>query len=237
VYAVRNKLLKINPNANIKTLNKNLDTISPDTDELLKDSNLIIVATACNEELFNGYAYTRGIPSIYAKIYPLGFGGEIIRIIPGLTPCFECCHYQKEALIEKEFEDAVFPNTSTTGYDMLEDGQQIPIPALAVDADFVALITAKMALELLTMNDSDRSDRMKDSAHIKLWGNRKEWIFNQEYQCLSIENKNIKQLGNCLVCNGNEVIEKELGKTKEEIEEEYQNLVRTFKREEDDVPS
>jgi molybdopterin/thiamine biosynthesis adenylyltransferase/ubiquitin-protein ligase len=235
VYAVKNKLLKINPNANIRTLNKHLDTISPEVEELLKDSDLIIVATASNEELFNGYSYTRGIPAIYAKVYPLGFGGEIIRIIPGITPCFECCHYQKEVLIEKEFEDAVFPNSGTTGYDTLEDGQQIPIPALAVDADFIALITAKMAIELLTWDDINT---IKDSPHIRLWGNKKEWIFNQEYQCLSIENKNINQLGSCLVCYGNEVIEKEIGKNKEQIEEEYKNLVATFKREEqNDVQS
>lgn len=232
VCAVKNKLLRINPDANIRTLSKNLDTISPETDELLKGSDLIIIATASNEELFNAYTYTRGIPAIYAKVYPLGFGGEIIRIIPGLTACFECCHYQKEALIEKEFEDAVFPTYGTAGYDLLEDGHQVPIPALAIDADFIVLITAKMAMELLTQEDISG---IKDSPHIRLWGNKKEWIFDQEYQCLSIENKNMNPLGNCLVCHGDEVIEKEIGKSKEQIEEEYQNLVRTFKKEDNDA--
>lgn len=228
VYAVKNKLLRINPAANIRTLSENLDTISPETDELLKGSDLIIVATASNEDLFNAYTYTRGIPAIYAKVYPMGFGGEIIRIIPGLTACFECCHYQKEALVEEGFGDAVFPTYGTTGYDLLQDGHQVPIPALAIDADFIVLITAKMSIELLAQGDVNR---IKDSPHIRLWGNKKEWIFNQEYQCLSIENENIKPLGNCLVCHGDEVIEKEIGKSKEQIEEEYQILVGTFKKE------
>lgn len=231
VYAVKSKLLKINPDANIRTVNKHLYTISPETDERLKDSDLMIVATASDEELFNGYAYPKGIPAIYAKVYPLGFGGEIIRIIPGITPCFECCHYQKEVLIEKEFEDAVFPDLGTTGYATLEDGQQVPVPALAVDADFVALITARMAIELLTCDDTST---MKDSHHMRLWGNRREWIFNQEYQCLSIENRNIKQLTNCLVCHGNEVIEKEIDMNTKQVGEEYENLVRTFRKEHND---
>ena len=88
VYAVKNMLRKINPFVDVQTLRQNLDVIDTKTDELIRDSDLIIVATASNEELFNEYAFSRGIPAIYSKVYPMGFGGEIIRIIPGLTPCW-----------------------------------------------------------------------------------------------------------------------------------------------------
>ena len=153
VYAVKNLLRKINPFVDVQTLRENLDVIDTKTDELIRDSDLIIVATASNEELFNEYAFPRGIPAIYSKVYPMGFGGEIIRIIPGLTPCFECSHYFKEVLIQEAVPDAVFPEYGTVSYDVLSDGTQIPLPALAVDSDFISLIGVKMALEVLIEKD------------------------------------------------------------------------------------
>lgn len=226
VYAVSNKLHKINPNINVKNIVKNLNTIDHHVNGLIKDSDVIIVATASNEELFNEYTYSRGIPSIYSKVYPFGFGGEVIRIIPNVTPCFECCHHQKEVLIEEQFKDSKFPESETISYDQLRDGRQIPIPSLAVDADFVALMTAKMALDILI---EANYEIFKEVPNIRLWGNKKEWIFNQSYQCLSIENKNLKSFENCLVCYGDKVIEKELGKSTEQIEKEYDSILTKIK--------
>lgn len=230
VYAVSNKLRRINPSIKVDPIVKCLYVIDPSVDELIKDSNLIIVATASNEELFNEYAYSRRIPAIYSKVYPLGFGGEVLRIIPNVTPCFECSHHLKEVLIEEQFKDAVFPDLETTSYDRTRDGEQIPIPALAVDADFLALITAKIALETLIENDYGT---FKDVPNIMLWGNSKKWIFDQEYQCLKINNTNLKSLENCIVCYGNKVIEKELGRSKKEIEEEYIDILSKFKNNND----
>lgn len=226
VYAVKNMLRKINPFVDVQTLRQNLDVIDTKTDELIRDSDLIILATASNEELFNEYAFPRGIPAIYSKVYPMGFGGEIIRIIPGLTPCFECSHYFKEVLIQEWKPDAEFPEYDTVSYDVLSDGTQIPLPALAVDSDFISLIGVKMALEVLIEKDLEN---LANSTHIRLWGNNKEWIFNQEYQCISIANDKIKSIPNCIVCHGDSVIEKELGKSEDEIEREYTEIFSRLK--------
>jgi len=226
VYAVKDKLKKINPYVEVQPLRKNLDIIDAKTDELIRDSDLIIVATAANEELINEYAFPRGIPAIYSKVYPMGFGGEIIRIIPGLTPCFECSHYFKEALLQEYKPEAKFPEMHSASYDTLSDGTYVPIPALAVDSDFISLIGVKMALEVLIENDPKA---LIGSSHIRLWGNKKEWVFDQGYQCISIENDKVKSFPNCIMCYGDSVIEKELGKDQDQVDDEYTEILSKIK--------
>jgi len=226
VYAVKDKLKKINPYVEIQPLRKNLDIIDSKTDELIRDSDLIIVATAANEELFNEYAFPRGIPAIYSKVYPMGFGGEIIRVIPGLTPCFECSHYFKESLLQEYKPDAKFPEMQTVSYDTLLDGTYVPIPALAVDSDFISLIGVKMALEVLSEMGPKT---LIGSSHIRLWGNKKEWIFDQGCECIGIDNDKIKSFPNCIVCYGDSVIEKELGKDHDQINDEYFGIFSKIK--------
>jgi len=226
IYAVENMIKLINPDAEVKTMRKHLEIIDEATDELIKDSDLIIVDTGANEEIFNEYAFARGIPAIYPKVYPMGFGGEIIRIIPGLTPCFECLHQYKEVLIEEIYKDAKFPETETVSYDTLLDGTNVPIPALAVDSDFISLISIKMALEVLTTDDPKS---LADSPHIRLWGNEKEWIFDQEFQCFSIKSDNAKSFRNCIVCYGDSVIEKEIGKNQDQVDSEFAELISKIK--------
>jgi len=227
VYAVSDKLLKINPRCHIDTYVKHLDIIDPKTDELIHDSDLIIVATAANEELFNEYAFSHGIPCIYSKVYPYGFGGEVLRIIPGITPCYECSHYFKEVIIQENRPDAKFPEFGAVSYDITSEGRQIPIPALAVDSDFISLITVKMGIELLTATDKEV---FKKIPNIRLWGNKKEWIFKHEYECLSIEPKSVVSLKNCIVCNGENVIAEELEKTASQIQEEYEKIISGIKK-------
>lgn len=187
---------------------------------------MIIVDTGSNENLFNEYAFAKGIPAIYPKVYPMGFGGEIIRIIPDLTPCFECSHESKEVIIEETFKNAKFPEIETVSYDTLSNGTNVPIPALAADSDFISLICVRMALEILTTEDP-RS--LADSPHIRLWGNKKEWIFDQEFQSLSINNDKVRSFQNCIVCYGNSVIENEIGKTQDQIDSEFAELISEIK--------
>lgn len=222
VYAVWNKLLKINPDIQVTSINRNLYAIDDFINESIKDSTIIIVATASYEEIFNEYSYSLGIPALYSKVYPMGFGGEVLRIIPNVTPCFECSHYLKEVLIEKQFEERIFPDTDTISYGQSLDGQYISLPALAVDADFISLITAKLAIEILLESDYSR---FKNVPNIFLWGNSKKWIFEENFQCLKIKSDTIQPLKNCLICYGENVIEDELGMSKDDIEKEYIDII------------
>jgi len=92
--------------------------------------------------------------------------------------------------------EAIFPDYITSSYDTLEDGSNIPIPALAVDSDFISLIGVKMALEILLAEDHAE---LKDSPNVRLWGNKKKWIFKEEFQSLSINNQKFKSIENCII--------------------------------------
>ena len=122
--------------------------------------------------------------------------------------------------------EAKFPEIETASYDTLADGTQVPVPALAVDSDFISLISVKMALEALT---GEELKALTDSPHIRLWGNKNEWIFDQEYQCISIANDKVKSIPNCIVCYGDAVIEKELGKTQEQVDSAYSAILSKVK--------
>lgn len=224
-YALEDKLKKINPYAKIQTVTKRVDIISSDIDEKIVDSDLIIVATAENEELFNEYAFSHGIAAIYSKVYPMGFGGEVLRVLPGVTPCYECLHYFKETILQEQYTDAVFPDIETASYDTLLDGTHVPIPALAVDSDFITLIEVKMALEVLLSADIET---LKDVPNIRLWGNQKEWIFQHDFECLSIFTETFRSISNCIVCHGEAILEQELNITTDQVESEYKRIADTI---------
>ena len=222
VYALASKLQKINPSVQITPIVKHIYVIDSLIEKEICDSSVLIIATALNEEVFNAFACSHGIPAIYPKVYPFGFGGEIFRIIPKVTPCFECVHTSLAYLIEEQFKDTHFPYSGTLSYDQTADGQQRPLPALAIDADFIALIASKMASEILIAGDHEI---FKNAANIILWGNKEEWIFDQAYQCLKLGNGNLKSLENCVVCHGDKVIEKELNRTPEQIDSEFTEII------------
>ncbi len=221
-FAVKNKLLKINPKVNIVIINKKIEVISDDIDDKIKDSDLIIVATAADEEIINNYSYEKQIPSIYSKVYPFGFGGEIIRVIPGITPCYECLNIYKEELLSEKFPDAVFPKIKTVSYDEVEEFGHIPIPALCVDMDFIVLITVKLSLDLLKTNDYQT---LNQSNNILIWGNELKWLFKEEYQKITFTTEGMKSLKNCLVCSSEDVIKNELNMNNALISEDYQKIM------------
>ena len=109
----------------------------------------------------------------------------------------------------------------------MRNGQRLSIPSLAVDADFIALITAKMTLDILIEKNHEKFNEVPN---IRFWGNKKEWIFNQGYQCINIKSENLKSLEDCIVCHGDEVIEKELEKSTEQVEEKYEKILSEIKK-------
>jgi len=214
IYALRNKLRRINPKVDVECLDNKIEVIENEVAEKLERCQLVINATATAEEIINEFCWVKKIPSIHPKVYPLGFGGEIVRILPNITPCFECMHHSLSDILKDEpgFND--FPTMEITNYNETKEGESLPTPSLSVDAKFISLLVAKMALGVLHAVDINAVP----GSNIILWGNEKRWIFGQEFECLKVDTSNFKPFQNCIVCFGDTHIEKELGMDSDAIE-------------------
>ncbi len=212
--ALQNKLFKINPFIKIECIDVKIITIPSYVSEKINNSDLIINATAEIEEVINEFCWQYKIPSLHSKVYPMGYGGEIIRVIPEITPCFECMHNMLSRILETQqgFDD--IPTNKFINYNETEEGEILPTPALSIDAKFISLFTAKMSLEILY---STALEEFKSKSNIVLWGNEKKWIFKQEFECIKVNTSKFISYTNCFVCYGNKQIESELGLTEAEV--------------------
>lgn len=207
IYALRNKLRRINPKMDIECIDNRIEVIENEVAEKLGACQLVINATATAEEIINEFCWTKGIASIHPKVYPLGFGGEIVRILPSVTPCFECMHHSLSDILSDQpgFND--FPSTEVINYNETKEGESLSTPSLSLDAKFISLLVAKMALGVLQAVDT----KAVRGSNIILWGNEKQWIFEQDFECLKVDTSNFQSFHNCIVCFGDTNIEKELG--------------------------
>lgn len=212
--ALKIKLQKINPYIKIECIDVKISTIPNYVSEQIKNSDIIINATADIEEVINEFCWQNQISSIHSKVYPMGFGGEIIRVIPSVTPCFECMHNMLSVLLETQqgFEDTI--SNKFINYNETVEGEIIPTPALSIDSKFISLFTAKMALEILY---SSSLEEFKFKSNIILWGNEQKWIFKQDFECIKVKTEEFISYSNCFVCYGNKQIESELGLSEEEV--------------------
>lgn len=214
IHALRNKLRRINPKVDVECLDSLIEVIEHDVAEKLEGCQLIINATATAEEIINEFCWIKGIPSIHSKVYPLGFGGEIIRILPKVTPCFECVHYSLSNILKEQPGFSDFPSIEIKNYNETKEGESLSTPSLSVDAKFISLFVAKMAISVLHAPDLQSIS----GSNIILWGNDKRWIFGQEFECLKVDTSGFKSFQNCIVCFGDNHIEKELGLDRMAIE-------------------
>lgn len=221
-YALKQRLRKINPKVSISILDKKIESITEVIDEQIKDSDLIINAIGNSENLINSYSYLKNIPTIHCKVYPWGFGGEVIRVIPDIHPCFECMDLQLSKILDDAPKVSEFPFNKTIDYNTAINGDNIPIPSLAVDAGFIINIASKMAIETVLLS----TEELKEKACVILWGNKREWIFKEDFSCLKLFSENLKPLKKCIVCSNTEVILEELSMDIEEVNKAYSSLIK-----------
>jgi molybdopterin/thiamine biosynthesis adenylyltransferase/ubiquitin-protein ligase len=219
--SLRIKLQNINPKIEVEEIDSKINIISNLIDEKLKKVDLVINAAADAEEIINEFCWQNKIPSLYIKIYPEGFGGEVFRVIPNITPCFECTSVQFSNFVESYPKVSEFPQNELINYNETLEGVIKYIPSLSIDIKFVSLICVKMGLDLL------KSKALQDfieQPNIILWGNRRGWIFTQDLECLKIKTSEFKSLNDCIVCFGNKQIENELKMSSEEINEFFKSI-------------
>ncbi|WP_461640539.1 ThiF family adenylyltransferase [Labilibaculum euxinus] len=212
--ALKNKLNRINPFIKVDCINTKIITIPSHISEKIKNADVIVNATADIEEVINEFCWLYKIPSLHSKVYPMGYGGEIIRVIPEITPCFECMNNKLSNILETQVGFNDTPNSKFINYNETEEGEILPTPALSIDAKFISLFTVKMALDILL---ADSLEAFKSKPNIILWGNEKKWIFKEKFECVKVDTSSFISYSNCFVCFGNKQIETELGLTEQEI--------------------
>ncbi len=175
--ALYEKLIKINPCANIQIYDDDLVKMdSEKRDELIRSSDLIIEATDSPKSklLINGLAYSE-TNVIYPAVYKEGKGGEILFTVPNATPCYECVF----GAMQKEMEEVKSSEWNYT------TGESKPMPSLISDIKIVADRTVKLSLALLSA-DSDNSFLEKvtePDCNLLLIGNEADfYIFDKPFQ-------------------------------------------------------
>jgi molybdopterin/thiamine biosynthesis adenylyltransferase len=175
VYAMRDRLLGINPSASIEALPAKVDGRSMDhVGKALAGADLLICATDNRESrlLVNRMAVQQEKTVIYGAVFRRAYGGQVLRVVPKLTPCYQCFVNALPTAVEDQ-EISSPESAASIAY----SDRPVPIePGLSSDIVPIALQVVKMAiLELLRGRETTLSHLYEDIvAPVHLWLNRRE---------------------------------------------------------------
>ena len=137
--------------------------------------DLIVCGTDNRESrlLVNRIALLLGIVALYGGVRRRAYAGQVLRVIPGVTPCYQCFiagvpEIATDVEISTETEALRFAYT---------DRVVVPEPGLSTDIAPVALFMAKLALIELTLDHENsifKSLRTDLVAPWFFWLNRRE---------------------------------------------------------------
>jgi molybdopterin/thiamine biosynthesis adenylyltransferase len=197
--AVKDVILNFNPFAIVECHDVDVLDRSANLLELVIGSDMVL---ACTDSERSKYAINRclmslwfqrqiAIPAVYAGAYERAFGGDIMRVMPGESPCYDCVIGSLQQLPFME----TMPK-SAVPYSGLENSEGFrAAPGLGLDVHFIALIQAKLALmTLLRGTNTVLSDI---PYNFLFWGNRKEWIFPEPFKCIFARTENRADCSTC----------------------------------------
>ena len=177
VNAMRDHVLDRNPSADITTLQLHIDgNTQEELSAALQEFNPNVVVCATDNRasrlIVNRICVLTGIPAIYAGVFRRAYGGQVLRVIPRLTPCYQCFISALPAMAsdrEISTEDAA----NQIAYSDLAVAIE---PGLSNDIAPIALLVAKLALMELLADTSTSLEPLNDDlvAPLYLWLNRRE---------------------------------------------------------------
>ena len=174
VHAVRDLILDRNPHAEVTALSLKVDgSTLGQIEEAMADVDLLIVATdnRASRLLLNRLAIKLDKPAFFAAVFRRAYGGQVLRVIPGLTPCYQCF---VDALPEA-MEDQEISSPETADAIAYSDRPVAIEPGLSTDILPVALQVAKLSiLELLGPDTTFAHLRDELVTPLFLWLNRRE---------------------------------------------------------------
>jgi hypothetical protein len=171
-----------------------VEAISAKFDDLAEKPDLIVAGTdsfEC-ESLINDFALRNGVPAVYCGCWGAGAVGEILYVVPGKTPCFECYAGFRRNTVDvpeivpddRKYTDPNFDSTRLAGQ-----------PGLFANILAIAGVAFQVVLGLLD-EESDRR-RLIDYAHTLLLFNLGK--YDGPLQALAVTFGKIEK--GCAVCD------------------------------------
>jgi molybdopterin/thiamine biosynthesis adenylyltransferase len=145
--AVSDLIKARNPRIQVDSFEEDFLTLSFESQaSMLADADLVIASTDSNACQFavNEVCLHLKLPSMYVGCYERAHAGEVLYVIPGLTPCFNCVmEFRSHTLGEIKTRERRIPYS-----DEKSAGFQAE-PGLAIDIGYVTSVAAAFALALL----------------------------------------------------------------------------------------
>ena len=171
---VADRIKAVNPMATIICNERDVIADQGSVEQAIAGSDVVVVCTDNNASRFmiNELCLVHEVPAVYAGAYERAFGGHVIRVLPGETPCYECVI---GGVLEK-MGGAPEPESETVPYlGADQEAKFTAEPGLGIDTHMIALIQTKMAL--LTLLRGSETTLEDYPANMVFWGNRAGWIF------------------------------------------------------------
>ena len=209
VDAVRDKILNINPKAEVIVFRKVIQRISMDTLLPFLGADSIVIGTGDNRESSQYACDHLAIPTntsfVTTCCWTRAFAGEVIYWTPGKNlPCYQCALGD---LVDTDTENGrAEPQMNYFGSDNEADTLAFE-PGIAVDIDFVSTIAIKVILDLINIDNPDYTPRVINYLTQYTWicntnephiGGEKASIFPHPLKITHTLNFTKKE--GCLVC-------------------------------------
>ncbi len=161
VEAVKDRILQINPYAEIRTYIGILEDVPKELfDEFIDEHSLIV---GCNDNragniYANTVASTYRVPFLAIGFWERAAAGEVFYTIPGEMPCYECAFGRGQ-----ELSGTPATTANRRFYTNQEDLRDAHFePGIATDIHFVTNVGIKVALDLLNRSNPEYTPRLID---------------------------------------------------------------------------
>ncbi|MGF6635235.1 HesA/MoeB/ThiF family protein [Paraburkholderia sp. MM6662-R1] len=168
VAALGRHLAAIFPDIEVDAYAEEVNALRPALKDLL--SNVDLVVSALDDPSATGiidrYCYALSKPALFVGIYQKAHGGEVIAVVPGVTPCLGCATGGVRESLNDVTESRKILRQQDYATNKLE-----PQVALGSDIHFVCNSAVKVALSMLCAKDQEFAihrfinDKLRDGVH------------------------------------------------------------------------
>ncbi|MDD2522406.1 MAG: ThiF family adenylyltransferase [Anaerolineaceae bacterium] len=159
VDAVKDRILAINPMAEVETVVGIVENISKEGFDQYCDQDTIMIGSADNREAgayANRVATIYDVPFVSIGFWERAFAGEIFYSIPSENmPCYECVIGRGDPNLSAQV------STNRRFYSNQEDLQKVNFePGISADINFVTIVGIKLILDILNRHNPNYTPRV-----------------------------------------------------------------------------